>query len=519
MGIPCTRLAYPATTPQAWRAACRCPSPSVDLDPMARLRSTSRWLRVAALALLAALAACSSSTKSGEAVPDHIKVSPPLVSLGLGGTQQVTAVVYDSRDSVITGAVVAYQSGDTTVARVSASGLVTGVGSGITAVTVRSAPAVAAVVVNVSSGVKTIALSPDSSILTGANTLQLTAVGRDSLGNVTTAPISFASYDSTIVAVSSTGLVLRRGVGSTYVLATSGPVRDSVLVTALIARVGEPDAGFAGGVFSETRGYVTLKNLGGAQLLDLSTPGNAGAALAVGQLPTSMAINAAGTRAYVGNQTSGSVSVINTVSGAVIGTIPIGTLSVLSVFLAPGDSLLFVGTDAANLYVVRLSTSAIIDSIRVANTNNMALRSSTVLLANDVFYGYVYQISLATRQVLDTMNVGGRPQGMVVSQDGTTLYLANEIGQVQRWNLSTLQETGFIPLPTGGGFGLARSPANGLLYVSTSYIGSVVHVIDPVAGQIVRTIVVGGTPRYIAFTADGSVGIVPNEGGWVDYIK
>ena len=90
---------------------------------------------------------------------------------------------------------------------------------------------------------------------------------------------------------------------------------------------------------------------------------------------------------------------------------------------------------------------------------------------------------------------------------------------MQRWNLSTLQKTGFIPLPTGGGFGLARSPANGLLYVSTSYIGSVVHVIDPVAGQIVRTIVVGGTPRYIAFTADGSVGIVPNEGGWVDYIK
>jgi hypothetical protein len=34
-----------------------------------------------------------------------------------------------------------------------------------------------------------------------------------------------------------------------------------------------------------------------------------------------------------------------------------------------------------------------------------------------------------------------------------------------------------------------------------------------------REIVTGGIPRRIAFTADGSVGIVTNEGGWIDFIR
>jgi len=31
--------------------------------------------------------------------------------------------------------------------------------------------------------------------------------------------------------------------------------------------------------------------------------------------------------------------------------------------------------------------------------------------------------------------------------------------------------------------------------------------------------VLGGATRHVVFTADGSIGIVPNEGGWVDFLK
>ena len=479
-----------------------------------------RLLSFATITAVAGVFACGSSTGPGEPTPDHIKVTPAYVSLGSGGTQQLAVVVYDASNTVMPNAPLTYRSADTTVAKVSSSGLVTAVGTGLTTITVSSPPASASIVVTVS-GVATVQLSPDSSFLIGPQTVQLTAVARDSLGNVVpTAPIGFLSRDTSVVTVSSAGLVTTHGAGSVYVIAFSGPAKDSVVVTALLARVniGSSAVPFAVGRFSATRAYVTLEGDSAVQLLDLATPGTVGSTIAVGQLPTSLAINNAGTRAYVGNQGSSSVTVINTGDGTVAGSIPING-TVLDVLVSPGDSLLFVGTDAGQLYVVRLATSTVTDSLPVSVTNTMVMRGDTSLFANEVFLGTVKEINLRTRQVVQTLPVGGRPQAMLLSSGGTTLYLANEIGQLQFWDLTTGSLSSYIGLPGGGGYGMARSPANGLLYVSTSYIGSRVLVIDPTAHQVVRTIGTGGTPRRIAFTPDGSVGIVANEAGWVDYIK
>ncbi len=220
----------------------------------------------------------------------------------------------------------------------------------------------------------------------------------------------------------------------------------------------------------------------------------------------------------MGNQGSSSVSVISTSTNAVTGTIPI-TGTVLTVLVTPGDSLLLVASDAGRLYIVRLSTSAVVDSVPVPIANALVMRGDTTVFASEQFTGGVAEINLRTRTVVRTLNAGGVPQGVLVASNGTTLYLANEIGQLQIWNLTTGTMSGHVNLPGGGGFALAQDPTTGLLYVSTSYYGSRVHVIDPATQRIVRVIMTGGTPRRIAFAPDGSVGIVANEGGWIDYIK
>ncbi len=474
----------------------------------------------AAVLAAASVLACTSTTGVAAGGPDHIAVNPPFVSLPVGGTQQLTAVVYDAGDSVLAGAPVTYTSGDTTVAKVGATGAVTAVALGATVITVSSRPATATVQVSVSQAA-TVQLVPDSVLLTGSQTYQLAAIVRDSAGYILpSAPVVWVSRDTGAVGVTTTGVLSRRGAGTVYVLAASGAARDSALVTALVARVpiSSTAVPFAVGRFSPTRAYVTLAGDSAVQQVDLSTPGTAGSPITVGQLPTSIAINNAGTRAYVGNQGSSSVTVVNTATGTVVSSIPVNG-TVLGVLVSPGDSLLFVGTDAGQLYVVRLAAAAVTDSFPVIATNTMIMRGDTSLFANELFAGDVKEINLRTHQVVQTVPTAGRPQGMLLSSSGTTLYLANEIGQLQFWDLTTGTLASSIALPGGGGFGMARSPANGLLYVSTSYIGSRVLVIDPTARQIVRTIATGGTPRRIAFTADGSVGIVANEGGWVDYIK
>ena len=41
----------------------------------------------------------------------------------------------------------------------------------------------------------------------------------------------------------------------------------------------------------------------------------------------------------------------------------------------------------------------------------------------------------------------------------------------------------------------------------------------PVARTLVYATIVGGSTRHVVFTADGSIGLVPNESGWVDFLK
>jgi hypothetical protein len=56
-----------------------------------------------------------------------------------------------------------------------------------------------------------------------------------------------------------------------------------------------------------------------------------------------------------------------------------------------------------------------------------------------------------------------------------------------------------------------------MLYASSLSGG--VYVIDPTSRTIVRQILVGGIARRVVFNTSGSVGLVPNEDGWVDFLK
>ena len=49
--------------------------------------------------------------------------------------------------------------------------------------------------------------------------------------------------------------------------------------------------------------------------------------------------------------------------------------------------------------------------------------------------------------------------------------------------------------------------------------GEDIYVIDPVARTLIHSSVVGGSTRHVVFTANGSIGIVPNENGWVEFIR
>jgi YVTN family beta-propeller protein len=112
---------------------------------------------------------------------------------------------------------------------------------------------------------------------------------------------------------------------------------------------------------------------------------------------------------------------------------------------------------------------------------------------------------------------------MAVSPDGTELYVANESGFLEIWNLTTGERSASIPLsgaveaPTPGGFGLALSPDAEQIYVAAGYNGLVV--VDRQTRAVVNRIRTGGDPRRVAFTTAVSPAVVTNSGGWVDFIR
>src|SRR5204863_2501651 len=67
-----------------------------------------------------------------------VAVSPAMASIRVGQTVQLTATPKDSAGATLTGRTVTWGSGDTTVARVSRSGLVTSVAAGSATITATS---------------------------------------------------------------------------------------------------------------------------------------------------------------------------------------------------------------------------------------------------------------------------------------------------------------------------------------------------------------------------------------------
>lgn len=163
-----------------------------------------------------------------------VRVTPATASVAAGGALQLTATTTSAGGDTLFGRAVLWSSADSLVARVSTTGLVTGVAAGgpvsiralseghrdSSRVTVLQAPVAA------------ISVSPDSGLVQEGLTLQLTATVADASGNpLPQRPVSWTSADSTIARVSPEGLVtgVARG-GPIAIVAESEGRRDTAWV-------------------------------------------------------------------------------------------------------------------------------------------------------------------------------------------------------------------------------------------------------------------------------------------------
>lgn len=239
-----------------------------------------------------------------------------------------------------------------------------------------------------------------------------------------------------------------------------------------------------------------------------------------GSFPTGLAFSPDGATAYVTNQGSQNVGVINVNSAQQVATIPMprGESSVV-VRVAPDGSRVFISTNTTIVYIADTQTRQIIGSVEVGLVpNGFAVHpDARIIYVSAAFSGTVSEIDMFTATVLRTFTVGGRPQDMAVTRDGKRLYVGNEAGFLSEIDLQTGQQAASIPLD-GGAFGIGVTPDDGQAYVSIPSRG-LVQVFNLQSRRLAQTLAVGGVPRRIGFSQRGHIGAIANESGYVTFVR
>jgi YVTN family beta-propeller protein len=249
-----------------------------------------------------------------------------------------------------------------------------------------------------------------------------------------------------------------------------------------------------------------------------------------------------GLRAYVSNEDSDDISVIDLTRGEVVATIPIGKRP-RGLRVSPDGRTLYVavsgsaksppGTDPSTLPPPDRSADgiAVVDLARAevvrvmeSGTDPEAFDLSPdgrLLWVSNEDAGETSVVDVATGRVLHRMAVGGEPEGVTTRPDGEVVYVTSE----EDHHVAVIDAERHVVLarvPTGERPRTVVFTPDGARAFVTAENGSAVTVIDARAHRARRTIHIpdpGARPMGAAITPDGATLLVSNgRGGTVTVI-
>ncbi len=470
-------------------------------------------LRIGGLAAAAAaVATCGDSTAPAGAA--RIDVTPPVVTVPVDQSVQLTAVATDDAGTPIPATSFAFQTEDPAVASVTAGGRVTGVASGTTVVVVTGAGASARVPVRVGGPPATIEVVPAQPVVLQGATVQLTVTVRDAQGAVIAgAPVIFATSNAAVATVSPPGVVSGVAPGPVTITASAPPATTTLPVIVLghptgtsITPVTVPGPyGVAispAGVVYVTRGDGMLSR---ADLPDTSFA----TTVTVGQVPTDVAFDPSGTRAYVTNQASQQVGIIDVATNTQVDVIPVPG-DPFRLVVAPNGQRLYVTTNVGELLAIELPSKTIRVTYTLGNASNgLAFHPNGQLLYGTTMGGLIYEVNTVTDSARGVSTIGIL-QDIAVARDGSELYIAKENGDLEIRSAPTGGLITEVPAAAGA-FGLRLSPDGRQLYAGI-VSGGVVRVIDRATRGVVRSIPIND-PRRIAFDRYGATAVIASQSG------
>ena len=267
---------------------------------------------------------------------------------------------------------------------------------------------------------------------------------------------------------------------------------------------------FAIGNSVTTSAYITNTGDNTVSVINTNT-GLVTATIPVGSQPEAISVSADGNKVYVANNNSNNVSVINTLSNTVIATIPVGTTP-KGICISPDNNLAYITNLAdGTVDIINTISDTIITMIDVGVSPIgicISPSGNNVYVAN-FSSNTVSVISTLSNTVTATIKVGSTPKGICISPDGSLLYVVNSGGStISVINTSTNLVVATIlvgTLPEG----ICISPDGNYLYVANQSNGNI-SVINTATRKVTLKITVGSTPGGLSISPDGSYLYVAN---------
>jgi YVTN family beta-propeller protein len=264
--------------------------------------------------------------------------------------------------------------------------------------------------------------------------------------------------------------------------------------------------------------YIPIRGSNNVTIIDSTTNVVMGS-IPVGSEPVGTAANQSGSRVYVTNGQSNNVSVIDAATNKVVATIPVG-MTPWGITVDPSGSRVYVtNPNSNNVSVIDTTTNTVTATIPVGSSPmGIAINPSgtMVYVAN---YGTsstgpstVMAINTATNAIVATITFESYyyAYNIAINDTGSLVYVEGN-GKIWVVDAATNSIINTIQFSPGDQGGIALNPSMSKIYV-TNHNSTNISVIDSITNVVTGTISVGSNPEGIAVNPEGTRIYVANYG-------